>query len=225
MLIRMASLTIGTQRYGESLTALHGLCEAAGGWVAYTSEDTMSNGLRICYMTLRIPAEQLDSFLAGTGDLGRVTHRSETAEDVTESYADTRSRLETQQALMARLQALVTDAATLSDLLELEAQIADTQYQIDRLQSSLNTTERRVNDATVDITLREENPAADITDVEKTLGERLVSAIRAGGAALLRLMENAVVFLAAALPFIAIVAVVWLLVAIIRKRIRKGGKP
>ena len=222
MLIRTASMTIGTQQYDESLSVLSGLCESSGGWISSTSENTMNSGLRTCYMTLRIPAEQLDAFLAGTGGLGRVTYRSESVEDVTESYYDTKGRLETQKALMARLQALVTDAASLSELLELEAQIADTQYQLDRLQSSLNSTERRVNYATVDITLREESAAADITDGDKSLGERLVSAVRSGIAAFGELLENAVVFLAAALPFIAIVAVVWLAVAILRRMLRKG---
>lgn len=223
MLVRTASLTIGTQRYDESLTAMLRLCEEMGGWTSSSSENENINGLRTCYLTLRIPAEQLSAFLSGSGELGRVTHRSESADDVTESYYDTRARLETQQALMARLQALVTDAASLSDLLELEAQIADTQYQIDRLQTSLNGTERRVNFATVDITLREENASADITDGDKSLGERLLSAVQSGGKAFLSLMENAVVFLAAALPFMAIVAVVWAVCVVIR-RIRRKSK-
>ena len=144
---------------------------------------------------------------------------------MTEGYRDTRARLETQQALMARLQALVTDAASLSDLLELEAQIADTQYQIDRLQSSLNSTDRQVNFSTVDVTLREERPAADITDGEKTLGKRIRSALRAGAEAFLHLLENGTVFLAAALPFLTIVAVIWVIVALARRAIRRRKRP
>ena len=221
MLIRTASLTIGTQRYDESLTALLRLSGELGGWTSSSSESVDYNGLRTCYMILRIPAEQLHTFLSGSGELGRVTYRSESAEDVTESYHDTKARLETQQALMERLQALMTDAASLSELLELEAQIADTQYQIDRLQTSLNGTERQVNFATVDVTLREELPSADITDSEKPLGERIASALRAGGEAFLQLLENGAVFLAAALPFIAIVAVVWGLVTLLRKAIHR----
>ena len=223
MLIRMASLTIGTQRYDESLTALLRLSGEMGGWTASSSENVDYYGLRTCYLTLRIPAEQLGTFLSGSGELGRVTHRSESAEDVTESYHDTQARLDTQLALMDRLQALMTDAASLSELLELQAQIADTQYQIDRLQTSLNGTERRVNFATVDITLREESAAADITDGEKSLGERLVSAVKSGGKAFLSLMENAVVFLAAALPFIAIVAAIWVACVVFRRIRRKAN--
>ena len=220
MLVRTADLTIGTQTYDTSLNTLTALCESAGGWTASSSERTASSGLRTCYLTLRIPAEALDDFLSGTEKLGRVTQRAESAQDVTESYRDTRGRLATQQALMDRLQKLVTSAASLSELLELEVQIADTQYQIDRLQSQLNTTEQKVNYATVDVTLREESDAANIVG-GASLGERLMSALRSGGEAFVQFLESAVVFLAAALPFIAIVAVVWLIVRIIRQRKRR----
>lgn len=220
-IIRTASLTIGTQQYDESLAALLTLCENAGGWSSSTSEQTASNGLRTAYLTLRVPSESLDDFLSGTGGLGRVTHRSETADDVTETYQDAQARLETQQALMARLQALVTDAASLSELLELEAQIADTQYQIDRLQSSLNVTDRQVDYATVDVTLSEEKPSADLTDGEASLGQRLASAVLTGGSAFLSLLADAAVFLAAALPFAAVAAIVWAAALLIRTLVRK----
>lgn len=214
MLVRTANLTVSTKTYDESLAALNGLCEASGGWTASVSERASDDGLRTCNLTLRIPAEALDSFLSGTDGLGRVTWRTENAQDVTESYQDTQGRLATQQALMDRLQTLVTSAASLSELLELEVQIAETQYQIDRLQSQLNTTERRVNYATVDITLREESEAS----AGSSLGAWLTSAFQSGGEAFVGSLENAVVFLAAALPFAAIVAIVWLIVWSIRKR-------
>ena len=220
-IIRTVSLTLGTQSYEQSLDSLRSQCEATGGWVSYSSESVMSSGLRRAYLTLRIPADQLDDYLSGTSGLGRVISREESATDVTESYYDTQARLETQQALMARLQALVTDAADLSDLLALESQIADTQYQIDRLQSSLNSTDRQVSYATVDVTLREETASSDITDGEKSLGQRILSALETGLEAFLDFLSDMAVFLAAALPFILMVAVVWIVVKLIRRAIKR----
>ena len=220
-IIRTVSLTLGTQAYEQSLNSLRSQCEATGGWVSYSSESVMSSGLRRAYLTLRIPADQLDDYLSGTSGLGRVISREESATDVTESYYDTQARLETQQALMARLQALVTDAADLSDLLALESQIADTQYQIDRLQSSLNSTDRQVSYATVDVTLREETASSDITDGEKSLGQRILSALETGLEAFLDFLSDMAVFLAAALPFILMVAVVWIVVKLIRRAIKR----
>ena len=217
-IIRTASMTIATQTFEDSLNSLKSACEGQGGWIESSSENVNSyTGLRTAYLTLRIPQTALDAYLAGTEGLGRITSRSESAEDVTESYQDTAARLSTQQALMARLQALITESADLSDLLELESQIADTQYQIDRLTSSLNSTDRQVSYSTVNITLKEEK-TAELTDTTVSFGERIKSAIVTGFNALESFLADMVIFLVAALPFIAIVAVVVIVIKLIRKR-------
>ena len=217
-IIRTASMTIATQTFEDSLNALKSACEGQNGWIESSSENVNNaTGLRTAYLTLRIPQSALDAYIAGTEGLGRITSRSESAQDVTESYQDTAARLETQKALMARLQALITESADLSDLLELESQIADTQYQIDRLQSSLNSTDRQVSYSTVNITLKEEK-TVELTDTTVSLGDRIKSAIVTGVNALESFLADMLVFLVAALPFIAIVAVVVIAVKIIRKR-------
>lgn len=216
-IIRTASLSISTQTFEDSLATLKQLCLDKGGWIAYAYESD-SVPRRTASLTLRIPAQELDSFLAGAGDTGRITSRSESADDVTESYYDTKTRLETQQALLTRLQALITDAADLSDLLALESQIADTQYQIDRLQSSLDSTDRQVDYATVDVSLREEVPADSLTDPERSLSQRILDGITTGLNACASFFADMLVFLAAALPFMGIAGAVALVVFIIVKK-------
>lgn len=216
-IIRTANLTILTQTYDASLRSLKGLCEANGGWIESSSETLNSaTGLRRATLTLRIPQDALDGYLTGTEQLGRITSRSESARDVTASYQDTQTRLETQLALMARLQALITESADLSDLLALESQIADTQYTIDTLQSSLNSTDRQVTYSTVYVSLREETAPA-LTDTTVSLGERIAAALRTGCEAVVSFAQDALVFLVAALPFIGIAAVIGLIVFINRK--------
>ena len=188
-IIRTAGMTIKTQRYDEALASLESTCLGQGGWIESTNENTNSySGLRTAYLTLRVPQETLDSFLEGTEGLGRVTSRNESAQDVTASYQDTQTRLNTQLALMERLQALITESADLSDLLALESQIADTQYQIDTLQTSLNRTDRQVSYSTVRITLQEEK-APELTDTSVSFGDRLLSAIKTGFNALESFLE------------------------------------
>lgn len=217
-IIRTASLTIATQTFEDSLNALKSACEGQGGWIESSSENVNTyTGLRTAYLTLRVPQDSLDAYLDGTEALGRITSRSESAQDVTASYQDTQTRLKTQLALMERLQALITESGDLSDLLALESQIADTQYQIDSLQSSLNRTDRQVSYSTVDVTLKEEK-VAELTDTSVSFGERIVSAITVGFEALVTFLQDMVVFLVAALPFIAIVAVLAIIIRIIKRR-------
>lgn len=217
-IIRTASLTIATQTFADSLNALKTSCEGQGGWIESVSENVNSySGLRTAYLTLRIPQSELDDYLAGTENLGRVTSRSESAQDVTASYQDTRTRLNTQLALMDRLQALITESGDLSDLLALESQIADTQYQIDTLQSALNSTDRQVSYSTVSVTLREEKNV-ELTDASVSFWDRIVSAIRVGLESFIGFLGDMVVFLVAALPFIAIVMITVIMIKLIKKR-------
>lgn len=222
-IIRTARLTIYTQTFDTSLENLRALCEADGGWIESSSESTNSRtSLRTANLTLRLPQEALDGYLAGADQLGRITSRSETATDVTASYQDTQTRLATQVALMDRLQALITESGDLSDLLALEAQIADTQYQIDALTTSLNRTDRQAAYSTVTISLYEETAPA-ITDTTVSLGERISAALHMGWDAFTDFCQDMLVFVTAALPFIAIVVVLVIALAIIRK-VRRNKK-
>ena len=217
-IIRSASLTLVTQEYDEALAALKTDCEGQGGWIESSDENTNSRtGLRTAYLTLRVPQDSLDAYLGSTEGLGRVTNRSESSQDVTASYQDNQTRLNTQLALMERLQALITESGDLSDLLALESQIAETQYQIDSLQSSLNRTDRQVSYSTVSITLREEK-APELTDTTVSFGERILSAIQTGWEAFTTFLSDMVVFLMAALPFIAIVVAVIIVVKLFKRR-------
>ena len=222
-IIRTARLTIYTQTFNTSLENLRALCEADGGWIESSSESTNSRtSLRTANLTLRLPQEALDGYLAGADQLGRITSRSETATDVTASYQDTQTRLATQVALMDRLQALITESGDLSDLLALEAQIADTQYQIDALTTSLNRTDRQAAYSTVTVSLYEETAPA-ITDTTVSLSERISAALRMGWEAFTDFCQDMLVFVIAALPFIAIVVVLVIALAIIRK-VRRNKK-
>ena len=58
-------------------------------------------------------------------------------------------RLKTQQDKMTRLLELIKQATDVSDLLEIESEVADTQYEIDSLQSSLLTIDRDVDKSAV----------------------------------------------------------------------------
>lgn len=212
-IIRTVSLSLGSGTFDQDLEALQTLCTNAGGWVSYSSvSGDAAQSSRRASLTLRIPQEQLETFLQGAGSLGRVISQTETAQDVTATYQDTAARLATQQAKMERLQALMSETASLSELLELENAIADTQYTLDSLQSQLNDTDNQVSYATVDVSLREETSADTISSREVGLGERLMAGLKTGWETFWNFCKDMLVFLSAALPYLAAVAVVYMLV-------------
>ena len=216
-IISSVSLTISTEGFPDALEHIKNACTVKGGWVESISESG-EEGNRRAWMTLRVPSDALDTFLQEVGGTGRVTDRNESAQDVTNTYYDTKARLESQQALLDRLHELVAMAETLDDILSLESQIADTQYQIDRLQESLIRTDRQVDYATVDISLREATPADQAADTELSFGQRVAAALKTSGEVFAGFIENAAIWLVSAIPFAAVVAAIWLIWRIIRRK-------
>ena len=219
--IRTVDLAITTRDYAASCDQLKALCEAHGGSVTHMSDTTGSRSLHTAYYTLRIPAENLDAFLAEVTGTGTVTRQEISASDVTESYRDTQARLATQQAKMQRLTELLKEATDISDLLAIESEIADTQYQIDSYQTSLNRTDKQVAYSTVDITLKEEKPEEHLTAPELTLGERLQAAITAGWESFVEFLSDMAVFLTAALPYLLVLALIIIVLRIVIRRRKK----
>lgn len=220
-IIRSASLTLGTERFEEALTQVQTLCEQGGGRISYLSRSgDAAQGVRQANLSLEIPAEALEDFLTQAGGLGRVIDQTESTRDVTESYQDTAARLATQQAKMERLQALMAQTATLSELLELESAIADTQYTLDSLQGQLQRTDHQVSNASVDICLREENETQAAAAREISLGQRLSAGLAVGWRTFSSFLKDMLVFLSAALPYLAAGAGVILIVRLCLRRKR-----
>lgn len=158
-LIRRAELTIQTERFDESRTALNRLVDDCGGYFETASEYGGSwrdvNASRRGEYTVRVPAEHYDRFLSGTGDLGYVTNRSENSEDVGEEYFDIEARLKTQRTKQERLLALLEKAETMEDIIALESALSDVEYQIEMYSSDLRRYDALVSFSTFNVYLSE----------------------------------------------------------------------
>jgi len=219
-IIRTASFTIKTTEYDTDLAELQALVTEVGGRVEYMSTygDTSTGSTRSADLNLRIPSDKLDEFLAGSREIGTVTAMTEERQDVSDSYYDTQSRLETQQQKLERLQALMASAENVSDLIEIESAIADTQYYIDLYTGRLQNYDSRIEYSTVYVTLRE---TRTVEMENLSLGER----IRAGLEASLKdgkeFLEDMLVFVVSALPWVIVICVIAVIIRLIVKKKRK----
>lgn len=222
-IIRTASFTLKTAAFEETLAGLNALTAQYGGRVAYLYQygDAESGEARTATLTLRIPAEQLDDFLAGAGEVGRVTSLTQERQDVTESYYDTQSRLETQQAKMERLRALMDSAKNVSDLIEIESAVADTQYTIDSYTGRLKNYDNQVEESTVRVTLQEVRVAQS---EDAGLGRRIVEGLKDSLTEGWEFFRDMLVAVLALLPWLIVVGVVVLVVVKIRKNHQKRSE-
>ena len=102
-----------------------------------------------------MPQDNYDRFLEAAAQAGKVTYKSQQADDVTTQYMDVETRLSNLEAQRTRLQELQSQADNLSDLLEIESSLTDVQYQIESWQSQLDWYSDQVEECTVYITLNE----------------------------------------------------------------------
>lgn len=223
-LVRTASLTLRTTAFEADLESVQALLDSLGGYVEnlYQYGDVASGDTRTASLSVRVPSENLDAFLSGVEGVGRVTDRSESVTDMTVQYTDNQTRLETLYAKMERLNQLMAQAQEVSDLIELESAIADTQYEIERYETSQRDIDRRVDMSAVSVTLLEDTPAQSATAEDVGLGERLGAALNASLRWLGGFLRNMLVFvtmiLPVAVPVAAIAAAAWLIVRRRRSR-------
>jgi hypothetical protein len=113
------------------------LAEAQGGFVlsSDTADSTLDDGdeLVTVIMTLRVPVKVFDSTLESLRALGRhVVSEKVIRQDVTEEYVDLDSRLKARRAVENQYMAVLKDATTIHDILEVEQKLGDVRTEIER---------------------------------------------------------------------------------------------
>ena len=216
-IIRTASFTIKTTAYDEDLARIQELTAQMGGRVEYLSSygDASAGQNRSATLTLRIPSKRLDAFLEGAQAIGSVTSMTQEMEDVSDSYYDIQTRLETQRKKLQRLQEMMALAEDVSDLIDIEDAISDAQYYIDRYSGQIKSYDSRVDDSTVTVSLRE---ITVVESEEVTLGQRIAYSLQDSLESGVEFLEDMAVFLVAALPWLVVLAVVVVIVVVIVKK-------
>lgn len=220
-IIRTIRISSATRNFDEDYQTIKDALNLAGGRVESADVRTGTGGLRTLYLSLRVPAEMLDTFAGQLKGLGHLQSFNESSEDVSEQYFDTQSRLKTQQAKMERLTALMEKALNVEDLVAIESAIADTQYLIDSYTGQLKGIDSRASEATLTMTLSEMSPLDTAEAKEESIWKRIASGIVHMWGLLRGWAADAAVFLVAALPVIALIALAGLLIKMIIKRRNK----
>lgn len=129
-MVYTASIQAETQDYDACTAALEELVDRLGGYLECASSDSYGDGSRSASYTVRVPAKEFRGFLKTVGEISHVTSQDQNAENISERYYDTESRLETQKTKMERLQTLLSKAENMEDIIDLENAISETEYHI-----------------------------------------------------------------------------------------------
>ncbi|MDY3781470.1 MAG: DUF4349 domain-containing protein [Candidatus Faecousia sp.] len=224
-------ITMDIQAEAEDLdAALSAVTEKAGALGGYIEDQSQYNGslysgrrYRSASLTVRIPAEKLEEFTAAVENAGNVVSSSRSTQDVTLEYVDTESRITALKTEQARLLELMDEAATMSDLLEIESRLTDVRGELEQYTSRLKVLENQVDYATVNLDLTEVTeytPVAEKTRLQK-IKDGFVDSIGGVWNGILDFVSLVIIDL----PYLVVFGLVlWAVIALIRRRIRKRKK-
>lgn len=224
-MIYRANLELETTEYEAAQNDIRSLTQQLGGYFENQSSNSYTSNYRSSSYTIRVPAEQFETFLHQIGQLCRVRYQSQSAEDVSEYYYDMESRLETAKIKLDRLQELLTKAETMEDIITLEGAISDVEYQIESLSGELRHYDALIGYSTIYVTLNEVYRVTEEERAPLTFGERMGVAFREGLRDFGENLEDFAEWLA--YSWLGILVFVLILVAVIKliRRLRAKKAP
>jgi hypothetical protein len=154
-LIKNATLTIESRDVRAVTGKVIAQAKTMKGYVSDLHETVDGLGTRSVTFVVRVPFTDFDSFLQGFEAQGKLLDREVTAEDVTEEFVDSQSRLHNLRATEERLLAHLSRTGRLSDTLLVEREVTRVREQIDQLTGRLKFLAHRVAFSTFNVTIHE----------------------------------------------------------------------
>ena len=145
-------------------------------------------------LTLSVPAAGLETALDQLARVGTVLARSLSSQDVTTTYIDTASRLQTMRASVERVRALMARAKDLGQVVALEGDLSAREADLESLESQLGALTNSIDRATVTVSLS--TPGAP--EVPAT---GFVAGLRSGWDALMTSVAGLLTVIGTAAPF------------------------
>ena len=218
-IVRMAQMSVEVEDMDAAVAALQERVQALGGTVDSCEISGRRGEGRWASLTLSVPGGALDGFLSGAGALGTVTREASQTTDMTDTYYDNASRLESARAQKQRLDELYAQAQDMSDIIEITDAIYDLQWEIDTLTGANQRIDTRVALSQVSISLTEK--ASDAPEETPDLLTRVKESAQDGVEALADYLESLLLLIIWALPWLVLIAAVVAVIAGIRRMRRR----
>jgi len=224
-LITTVQIDLETKEFEQTMSVLEAQIGEMGGYVesmeTYNgSSYSGSRSSRYSNMDIRIPADKLNGFLRTVSDVGNITRRNDSVNDVTLSYVDMESRRDTLRTEQGRLLEFLERADSVETVIALEERLSEVRYQLESMESQLRTMDNLVEYSTVHLNITEVKELTPV--IERTAWER----ISEGFAESLQdigngFMEACIWFVVNIPYFIIWLAVIFVIIAVARRFGRK----
>ena len=221
--------------YDSAVDAVYELVEKMGGYMESTSisgsdYSSIARGyasLRSASFTIRIPCEKFEEFTGTLSAIGNIPYCNTSSENITMQYYDVQSRLTAYETQEARLLEMLAIAESVDDMLAIQQQLTEVQYQLDSIKSTLRYYDNQVGYSTVNLDVSEVKEYTPEPTVRLSYWERMSRGFRDSLKSIGTFFTNLFLWIVTNLPILILLALVicallWLVLHLLEKR--KAGR-
>lgn len=172
--------------------------------------ETVRPSRRTAVFTFRIPQLRFSSFAVNLKEFGNVLSSSTHGENITERYFDTEARLTSLRIQEERMLSLLEKAENIEDLLRIESELTHLRYQIESFTGTLQKWDNLVQFSTVRVEVREVDQVTPDPETA-TWFDEIGEAFKDSVLAVIKTLQNIVIFFIMALPFLLVFIPVFLI--------------
>jgi hypothetical protein len=179
-IIKTANVSLELKDYANYNTLLHNKLNAYGAYIAgehqEESDYQISNEV-----TIKVPVNKFDDLLNSLPAEGvKLLQKNVTAEDVTAEMVDTKARMEAKKQVRDRYLALLNQAHTIKDILEVESQVNTIQEDIEAAEGRVKYLSHQSAYSTIQVKYFQYLNGADGYNSEPPFFKRIFAAFQSG---------------------------------------------
>ena len=223
-IIKTYDITLETKDYASTRDNITSKAASLGGYVSDSTEkDTVDyNGrkTRHATFTVRVPSEKVDEYVEAIAQNASVLSKKLSTQDITTSYYDLESQLESLLEQEARIKKLMDEATNYTYLLQLDDKLTSIRKEINNINKQIQLYDKSVALSFVYITLNEVVEYTEIEDEEPTFGARIAEAFVGTFQNFWEFCQDFFIGMIWMLPTIIITAAIITLIVFLKKRKR-----
>lgn len=231
-MIYSASVELETTEFEKTIESLNSMIASYGGFIesSYTTGQSYSSKWnnyeprRSAQFIIRVPSGGFNSLLDDFGNIGNVTESRNWAENITEQYYDSESRLKTLKVEEERLLAMLEKADTVSDMIDLESRLSEVRYSIESVTSRLRNWQNQVDYSTVTVNITEVKELTTIVEPQRTYWEEIGDGLSATLKGVGNFFKQAFKWLIVALPVFAVLGIIAVITVVIIKLATRSAR-
>ena len=156
-LIYTADIRVETMDFDQTLKDLREMVSGCGGYFesSYTENGSYwsDENYRYGSFTVRVPSDKYQEFVNTVSEGMHVTQLNQNTQDIGQAYYEAETHLETLRNKHDRLEELLKQAGSLSDIIELENALSQTEYEIEQYSNELERYDALVDFSTVTVSV------------------------------------------------------------------------